>query len=73
MAYGIREAKRSTHMIGVDIVETQGACKWSKMCGSYNVVLGNGLCVSCWDDFGTKSIVNKELREKARRKKSLER
>ena len=34
------------------IVETQGACKWSRKCKSYNVVLGNGLCEECWDNGG---------------------
>ena len=54
----------------VDIVERQGDCRRAKTCGSYNVILGNGLCVWCWDDYGTRRVVNDELREIAQKKKS---
>ena len=65
MAY--KEYKRQLYK-SVSVVETQGACKWARTCGGYNVALGNGLCVHCWDDFGTRSIVNNELREQAQKK-----
>ena len=55
--YGYIDGKRVneatiTHMMGTKIVETQGACKWSRKCKSFDVLLGNGLCMSCWDNGG---------------------
>ena len=41
-----------THMMGTKIVETQGPCKWSRKCKNYDVLLGNGLCMDCWDNGG---------------------
>lgn len=29
--------------------ETIGACRNSKRCKQYDVTLGNGLCINCWD------------------------
>ena len=29
--------------------ETVGDCKNWKRCRQYNVILGNGLCIDCWD------------------------
>lgn len=29
--------------------ESFGACKYVKRCKNWNVILGNGLCVRCWD------------------------
>ena len=55
----------------VDIGERRGDCRRVEKCGSYDVILGNGLCVWCWDDYGTKRTVNNELREKAQKRKKL--
>ena len=36
-------------------IETFGACRYSRKqgrrdgCGNFTVVLGNGLCIECWD------------------------
>ena len=30
-------------------VDTVGECKNSKKCKNFNVVLGNGYCMECWD------------------------
>ena len=56
----------------VDIVERRGDCRRARTGGSYDVILGTGLCVGCWDDYGTKRKVNDELREQARKRKSLQ-
>ena len=48
----VNEATITKIMNHGTIVETQGACKWSKKCKNFNVVLGNGLCMSCWDNGG---------------------
>ena len=55
--YGYINGKRVneatiTHMMGTKIVESTGPCKWSRKCKNYDVVLGNGLCMDCWDNGG---------------------
>jgi hypothetical protein len=30
-------------------VESYGMCKRAKRCGNWNVLLGDGVCVNCWD------------------------
>jgi len=29
--------------------ESAGACRYARTCGNYNVILGDGVCVKCWD------------------------
>ena len=29
--------------------ESVGTCKFSKRCKNFNVPLGNGICIVCWD------------------------
>ena len=55
--YGYINGKRVneatiTHMMGTKIVESTGPCKWSRKCKNYDGVLGNGLCMDCWDNGG---------------------
>jgi len=30
-------------------MESYGTCKYVKTCGNREVILGNGVCVRCWD------------------------
>jgi len=53
-------------MYGSSVTISNGACRWHRICGSHNVQppignqkvsskvgwLGNGLCMSCWDNGG---------------------
>ena len=32
-----------------EVIESRGACLKASRCGHWDVVLGNGLCVECWD------------------------
>ena len=46
--------------------ESFGTCKYVKKCESWNVILGNGICVKCWDrglDRGHRKSKNRMLEE----------
>ena len=58
--------KMMDFMFGSSVTISNGACRWHRICGSHNVQppvgkqkispkvgwLGNGLCMSCWDNGG---------------------
>ena len=37
--------------------ELQGMCRNAKRCRSWDVILGNGLCVTCWDMQPSNALV----------------
>ena len=58
---GVRKESRDRRNYTItEIKETVGVCRNSNSCKSFKAVLGNGLCITCWDK-GYDVRVNRSL------------